>query len=152
MGIRISEKINTNIKSNEINIIIEANSKNKETEKIFDYIANYKANKVIVTEDYKSFYIDYKNIILFYSNGKNNYCKTVDNKTYKIRSKLYEIENIDDSFIRISKKCIVNVNFVKCFDMSETRKKIVKLYDDTEEKVSRRRIKDVLNFLEDKSL
>ena len=65
MGIRISEKINTNIKSNEINIIIEANSKNKETEKIFDYIANYKTNKVIVTEDYKSFYIYYKNI---------NYC------------------------------------------------------------------------------
>lgn len=152
MGIRISEKINTNIKNNEINIIIEANSKNKETEKIFDYIANYKTNKVIVTEDYKSFYIDYKNIILFYSNGKNNYCKKVDNKTYKIRSKLYEIENIDDSFIRISKKCIVNVNFVKCFDMSETGKIIVKLYDDTEEKVSRRRIKDVLNFLEDKSL
>lgn len=152
MGIRISEKINTNIKSNEINIIIEANSKNKETEKIFDYIANYKTNKVIVTEDYKSFYIDYKNIILFYSNGKSNYCKTVNNKTYKIRSKLYEIENIDDNFIRISKKCIVNVNFVKCFDMSETGKIIVKLYDDTEEKVSRRRIKDVLNFLEDKSL
>lgn len=152
MGIRISEKINTNIKGNEINIIIEANSKNKETEKIFDYIANYKTNKVIVTEDYKSFYIDYKNIILFYSNGKNNYCKTVDNKTYKIRSKLYEIENIDDSFIRISKKCIVNVNFVKCFDMGETGKIIVKLYDDTEEKVSRRRIKDVLKFLEDKSL
>ena len=88
----------------------------------------------------------------FYSNGKNNYCKTVDNKTYKIRSKLYEIENIDDSFIRISKKCIVNVNFVKCFDMGETGKIIVKLYDDTEEKVSRRRIKDVLKFLEDKSL
>ena len=57
MGIRISEKINTNIKSNEINIIIEANSKNKETEKIFDYIANYKTTKVIVTEDYKLFYI-----------------------------------------------------------------------------------------------
>ena len=94
----------------------------------------------------------YKNIILFYSNGKNNYCKTVDNKTYKIRSKLYEIENIDDSFIRISKKCIVNANFVKCFDMGETGKIIVRLYDDTEEKVSRRRIKDVLNFLEDKSL
>ncbi len=152
MEIKISEKINTNIKDNEINIIIEANSRNKETEKIFDYIANYKTNKVIVTEDYKSFYIDYKNIISFYSNGKNNYCKTVDSKTYKIRSKLYEIENRDDNFIRISKKCIVNINFIKCFDMGQTGKIIVKLYDDTEETVSRRRIKNVLNFLEDKSL
>ena len=39
-------KINTNIKGNEINIIIEANSKNKETEKIFDYIANYKQTRL----------------------------------------------------------------------------------------------------------
>ncbi len=152
MGIKISEQINTNIKGNEINIIIESNSRNNETKKIFDYIANYKTNKVIVTENYKSFYIDYKNIVLFYSNGKNNYCKTIDNKTYKIKSKLYEIENIDDNFIRISKKCVVNVDYVKCFDMGQTGKIIVRLYDNTEETVSRRRIKDVLNFLEDKSL
>ena len=152
MGIKISEQINTNIKGNEINIIIESNSRNNETKKIFDYIANYKTNKVIVTENYKSFYIDYKNIVLFYSNGKNNYCKTIDNKTYKIKSKLYEIENIDDNFIRISKKCVVNVDYVKCFDMGQTGKIIVSLYDNTEETVSRRRIKDVLNFLEDKSL
>lgn len=152
MGIKISEQINTNIKGNEINIIIESNSRNNETKKIFDYIANYKTNKVIVTENYKSFYIDYKNIVLFYSNGKNNYCKTIDNKTYKIKSKLYEIENIDDNFIRISKKCVVNVDYVKCFDMGQTGKIVVRLYDDTEETVSRRRIKDVLNFLEDKSL
>lgn len=152
MGIKISEQINTNIKGNEINIIIESNSRNNETKKIFDYIANYKTNKVIVTENYKSFYIDYKNIVLFYSNGKNNYCKTIDNKTYKIKSKLYEIENINDNFIRISKKCVVNVDYVKCFDMGQTGKIIVRLYDNTEETVSRRRIKDVLNFLEDKSL
>ena len=152
MGIKISEQINTNIKGNEINIIIESNSRNNETKKIFDYIANYKTNKVIVTENYKSFYIDYKNIVLFYSNGKNNYCKTIDNKTYKIKSKLYEIENIDDNFIRISKKCVVNIDYVKCFDMGQTGKIVVRLYDDTEETVSKRRIKDVLKFFEDNSL
>ena len=63
--------------------------------------------------------IDYNDIMLFYSENRNNYCKTSNNEIYQIKSKLYELENLKD-FIRISKKCIVNINFIKCFNTEKS--------------------------------
>ena len=82
----------------------------------------------------------YRDIVKIYSDGKYNYCKTKENK-YKIKGKLYELEELDDNFIRISKKCIVNIIHVKIFDIGETGKIIIRLDDDTEEIVSRRKMR-----------
>ena len=50
------------------------------------------------------------------------------------------------------KKCIININYVKSFNTSQTGKIVVALIDGTEENVSRRRIRDLLDFLENRSL
>lgn len=140
------------IEDGDINIIIESKDVDQETQKIIDYIKQYndkRANKILVIDENIVKEIDYSDIILFYGEEKNNYCRT-KGKTYKIKSKLYEIENANNDFVRISKKCIVNINHVKNFDMGE--RIIVRLDDGTEEKVSRRRIKSLMQFLKERRI
>lgn len=138
------------VKKDEFNIILEFSNRNKEIEDMIHYINCYK-RKVIVNKDYEALEIEYKDIILFYSDKKNNYCKTKKD-TYRIKNKLYELEKMDIDFVRISKSCIININHVKFFDLSKTGKIIVKLEDKTEETVSRRKIKEVMNFLEERGI
>lgn len=150
MKVNIVKQIDNNLKDNEVKIILKANKDMDKLNKIINYIKNFDNSKILVHKDYESFFINHKDIILFYSENKNNYCKT-NKEVYRIKSKLYELENITD-FIRISKKCIVNVNSVKYFDMSQTGKIVVILNDGTEENVSRRRIRNVLKYLESRSI
>ena len=88
---------------------------------------------------------------MFYSDKKYNYCKT-RNGEYKIKNKLYEIEKSCDEFLRISKSCIVNIKHVISFDMGETGKITVKLDNNRKEAVSRRRIKNVINYLDERGI
>ena len=74
------------------------------------------------------------------------------NGEYKIKNRLYEIENCSEDLIRISKSCIININHVTSFDMGEKGRIAVKLDDDTKEIVSRRKIKEVINFLDERGI
>ena len=90
-----------------------------------NYLHQYKENKsiIIVKNDYNQLiYLDKNHILKFFSNAKQNYCETIDNKKYIINKKLYEIEKLDSNYIRISKHCIVNLKNIKYFDMNSTRK------------------------------
>ena len=149
MRIKVLKKIDMNLPENEIKIVISSNCNNMNFDDFVAYVRNYN-NKLIVHNDYENLVIAYKDIMFFYSENKNNYCKTI-NGIYRIKSKLYELENNKD-FIRISKRCIVNINYVKSFDAKQTGKIIVRMCDGTEEKVSRRRLRNVLNYLESRNL
>ena len=140
-------KINTF--ENEVNILIE-NTDNIDINDFINYINTYN-NKIIVSQDNEKLQINFNDIILFYSDKKNNYCRTKKGD-YKIKNKLYEIENYSKYLIRISKSCIVNINHVLSFDMGETGKIIIKLDDNTNEIVSRRKIKDVMRFLDERGI
>lgn len=143
-----------NVKVNEdtLNIVVEYSNENKNIEDFMDYINKYhSAGKIFVNKDNELLQIDVKDIILFYSDKKYNYCKTLKD-SFRIKSKLYELEKMSIDFLRISKSCIVNINHVKCFDIGETGKIIVRFYDDSEEIVSRRKIKDVMNYLEERRI
>ena len=74
------------------------------------------------------------------------------NGKYKIKNRLYEIENCSEDLIRISKSCIININHVTSFDMGEKGRIAVKLDDGTKEIVSRRKIKEVINFLDERGI
>lgn len=88
-------------------------------------------------------------IIYFYSQEKNNYCKT-ENGIFKIKEKLYELENIlNKDFIRISNSCIINLNFVESFDPSLTGTIKVIFKDGTKEYVSRRKISEVMKRIKE---
>lgn len=153
MKIEIEKKSNIELRPNQFNITLEYSEKDNEVEKFVNYILKYQeeTNKIIVINNNELVPIDYNDILLFYSDKKYNYCRTKDG-SYKVKSKLYEIEKKSMDFIRISKSCIINIYHVKAFDISETGKIIVKLDDDTEEFVSRRRIKEIMSYLDERSV
>ena len=147
----VNLKINEELEKNEIVVEIQYSSKNKYFQHFVDYIKNYELdyrNKVIVLSDnYELVEVEYKDIIMFYSDKKYNYCKLKD-RSYRVKSKLYELEEINADFIRISKNCIVNIKHVEMFDISKTGKIVVRLDDFTEQVVSRRKTKDIMKYLE----
>lgn len=151
----VNLKINEELEKNEILVEIQYSSKNKYFQHFVDYIKNYELdyrNKVIVLSDnYEFVEVEYKDIIMFYSDKKYNYCKLKD-RSYRVKSKLYELEEINADFIRISKNCIVNIKHVEMFDISKTGKIVVRLDDFTEQVVSRRKTKDIMKYLEDRRI
>ena len=155
MKINLSKKNNESLKEDEIYLEIQYSTNNKEIQYLIEYINNYEVgykNKVVVlTDDYTLIEIDIKDIIMFYSDKKHNYCK-VKNNNYRIKSKLYEIEKENTDFIRISKSCIVNIKHVERFDISETGKMVVKLDDSSEQIVSRRRTSNIMKYLDERMI
>lgn len=152
---KVNLKKNENLKKDEFIIELQYSSENKHLQHFIDYLNNYELsykNRVIVlNDDYTLIEIEYKDIIMFFSDKKYNYCK-VKNKCYRVKSKLYELEAINVDFIRISKSCIINMKHVEKFDISETGKIIVKLDDLTEQIVSRRKTGDIMKYLEDRRI
>ena len=79
----------------------------------------------------------------FYAEDDKCYA-SVDNKTYQIRKRLYQIEEILPSyFIRINKSSIININFIKRFNTSWTANVFVELKDGVKDYISRRQLKNV---------
>lgn len=154
-NMEVNLRINEELEKNEIVVEIQYSSKNKYFQHFVDYIKNYELdyrNKVIVLSDnYELVEVEYKDIIMFYSDKKYNYCKLKD-RSYRVKSKLYELEEINADFIRISKNCIVNIKHVEMFDISKTGKIVVRLDDFTEQVVSRRKTKDIMKYLEDRRI
>lgn len=143
-------KINTNTNKNKINVLIEETD-NIDIKDLEKYIIDYNKRKIIVSQENELLPINFQDIILFYSDKKYNYCKTKEGK-YRIKNKLYEIENYSKDFLRISKSCIINIKHVKSFDMGQTGRVIVNLDNDTNAVVSRRKIRDVMNYLDERGI
>lgn len=119
MKLFINKKINDKLKLNEINILIECR-KEEDIDDLIEYLNHYQEKVLVIDEGFIRS-IEYKDVICFFSDNKYNYCMT-KNKNYKINHKLYELEEVRKEFIRISKKCIINVNHLQCFDKSINRK------------------------------
>lgn len=155
MKINLNHKKNENLNKDEFHIELQYSSENPNLKHFIEYINNYELNNknkvIVLSDDYNLLEIKYSDIIIFYSDKKYNYCKTKSGK-YRIKSKLYELEKMDLNFIRISKSCIVNINHVEKFDISETGKIIIKLDDCTEEVVSRRKTQDIMKYLDDRRI
>ena len=151
MNIQINKSINKELNNDEFKINIEVSDKNEEIENIIEYINQYNKRKLVVYDGYNIIQVNVKDIIYFYSNGNYNFCKTKD-KEYRIKSKLYEIDKKSNDFLRISKSCIVNIKQVKSFDIGENRNIIVRFTDDSEQFVSRRKIKEVMNYLDERMI
>lgn len=153
MSVSIKRKENINLLDDEIEVLIQYSKKNKDVNELEKYISKFKDRRKEIFAKYNNNLIPIlkKDIIKIYSVGKCNYCKTL-NGEYEIRSKLYEIEEMDENFMRISKSCIVNISHIKCFDLNQTGKIIIKFDDSTEEIVSRRKARDVLFYLDERRI
>ena len=150
MNINVNKKKNEELEKNEINVFLEY-PEDINIDNFVKYIKKYDTQKVLVKQDNEYIQIDYQDIILFYSDKKYIYCKT-KNGEYKVNTSLSKVENEENDFIRISKSCIINIKYLDRFDMGETGIIVVKLKDGTEEIVSRRRVKEILKYIKERSI
>lgn len=151
MNIHINKSVNKRLKKGEININIEVAENIEKLEDIVEYIKEFDKRKIVVYDGYNMIQIDIDDIMYFYSDGNYNFCKTKD-REYRVKSKLYEIDKKSNDFLRISKGCIINIKQVKSFDIGENRNIIVRFNDDSEQFVSRRKIKEVINYLDERMI
>jgi len=150
-------KVNTNI-SKEFNdaiikVEVTAPEITEDIQKFLNSISQIakKKEEIVATKNNEIFLLKSKNVFYFYSDEKNNFAKTNDG-IYKIKERLYELEeNLDEKkFIRISNSCIINIDNTKCFDVSQIGSLFAKMEDDTKQEVSKRKIKNVMNFLNER--
>ena len=148
-------KVNTNISNEFEEIIINVNAPeiSQELQKILNNLLTFSAEKeeIVATKNNEIFLLKAKDVYYFYSDEKNNFAKTKDN-IYKVKEKLYELETqlSKSEFIRISNACIINVEKTKSFDASIIGSLVAKMEDGTNQEVSKRRIKDVMKFLNER--
>ena len=149
-------KVRTNIseKYEEIEIIINAPKRTEEVQKIEKKLIGKEAaiiKQIIGYQGNDIFVIKTEDIILVYSEEKNNYCKTKDG-IYMVKEKMYYLDDMLDKnkFIRISNSAIVNIDKIKCFNTSIIGRIVVKFYDNTEVNVSRRRTTEIMKFLKER--
>ncbi len=148
-------KINTNISSEfeETLVTINAPELSEEVQKLIQYISNINVvpNQIVGNKNNEIYFIDLEKVICFFSKEKYNYVKTKKD-TYKVKHKLYELENSlrQKGFIRISNSCIINVKQVKCFDTSILGTVLVKLKDGSQETVSKRNVAQIMKLLKEK--
>lgn len=151
MDINLETSVNNKLENNKINIKIEIANKNENIDSFIQYIRNFEKKQVVVRKGNEIQTIKVSDILYFYSDKKYNYCKTL-NEEFKIKSKLYELEKNDVNFLRISKSCVINVQNVKCFDLGETSKIVVRFCDGSEQIVARRKVKDIINYLDERGI
>ena len=149
MKLTINKIKNESLNKDEIKITIE-HSQNNDIENFIEYINEYEKKMVVVRQDNELLRIDFQDIILFSSDKRNVYCKTKE-KEYKVKNTLYELEQ-NREFIRISRSCIININHLKSFDIGETGKLVAKLDDGSKEIVSRRKVKEIMKYIEERSI
>ena len=148
-------KINTNISSEfkETSITINAPELSNEVQNLITSISNINTipHQIVASKDNEIYFIDLEKVLCFFSKEKYNYVKTQEG-TYKIKYKLYELEDMLKSkdFIRISNSCIINIKQVKCFDTSILGTVLVKLKDHTQEEVSKRRVGQIMKLLRER--
>ncbi len=149
MNVKVITNIDKSINNDEIEITIKASSNCIELNNIINSIEEVsKANSVILGKKGNKVYIlPIEDIVLFYSSNNNVCCKTLSDE-YVVNKKIYEIEqNYSNKFIRISKSYIVNVSFIESFDLGYIGNIIVKLKNGETQNVAKRRIAEVMKFI-----
>ena len=148
MKLELVSSFNDKLPKNFAKINIEYNDSKDEIKELIEYIEKFNES-IFLKTNYILEEILLKDIICFYSENKNNYCQ-VKNKIYQIKSRLYEIEKLSTDFMRISKNCIVNINHIENFDVSKTGSIKINLDNGSFRIVSRRKIRDVIDFLDER--
>lgn len=153
MDIKVNTNISKEFNDTIIKIEVTAPEVTEDIQKFLNNISQItkKKEEIVATKNNEIFLLKSKNVFYFYSDEKNNFAKTNDG-IYKIKEKLYELEeNLDEKkFIRISNSCIINIDKTKCFDVSQIGSLFAKMEDNTKQEVSKRKIKNVMNFLNER--
>lgn len=144
---KVNIKLDQSIK--EAYIEIYTNEINNEINDIVTYVEKNTLKNILCLEDDKIYLINPNEINFFYSENQNIFANT-DKGVFKVKYKLYELEEKLShlSFIRISKSALANLSKVNHFEMSFGGTVTVIFQNNSKEYVSRKyvnKIKDYLN-------
>lgn len=144
---KVNIKLDQSIK--EAYIEIYTNEINNEINDIVTYVEKNKLKNILCLKDDKIYLINPNEINFFYSENQNIFANT-DKGVFKVKYKLYELEEKLShlSFIRISKSALANLSKVNHFEMSFGGTVTVIFQNNSKEYVSRKyvnKIKDYLN-------
>lgn len=148
MNIEVATNISKEYKN--IKITLQAPELNKEVQNILNNLTTICEDKSIIVgnKDNEIFLLKMNDVIYFFSDEKYNYAKTKEG-IFKVKDRLYELEEkySKNKFIRISSAYIININKTKSFDVGTIGSIVAKMEDGKNILVSKRRIKEVKEFL-----
>lgn len=148
MNIEVATNISKEYEN--IKIILQAPELNEEVQNILNNLTTICEDKNIIVgnRDNEIFLLKIKDILYFFSEEKYNYAKTQEG-IFKVKDRMYEIEEkySKNKFIRISSSYIINLNKTKSFDVSQIGSIVAKMEDGKNILISKRRIRDVKEFL-----
>ena len=138
----------------DIEVIVNASEYTKDVEdliKLINTVNKSEISTILGKNGNEVSILDISDIMYFYSEEQNNYCKT-QKGTFKINEKLYELEGKlpKANFVRISNSSIINIKYVQCFDVGIVGSILVKFVDNSTQYVSRRRVSQVMKFLKER--
>ncbi len=100
-------------------------------------------NSIVAKRDRVSYNIELSDIVCFTAND-NKVFVYAGKETFEVDEKIYElVEALPESFIRINKSCIANIEKIKSFDATITGTLAVNFKNGYRDYVSRRRMKYV---------
>ena len=150
MNIRI--EISENVAEDEI--IIRCSQVTNQIQKIQKLISEASADIPQITfyKDNEEYFFSLKNILFFETSDNAVYAHTRSD-TYRIRLKLYELEDLlPQSFIRISKSTIVNIVHIIMVNRNLTSSSLIEFYKSHKQVyVSRRYYKALSQRLNERS-
>lgn len=144
---KIELEIDKNI--NEPVVKIHTNELNSEIKQLINIIEQYDNNeKIIGYIDDKAFILNKNEIESIYAEDNKVYA-IIDNKKYRIKKKLYELEEMlnGTSFVRISNSEIANFNKVESMDIKGSTLIILKYKSGEVTYVSRRNVHKIKEYL-----
>lgn len=143
-------KIDIDINENydEFTLVIKAPEMTEEITELMTKLKNNSNKNIIGRIEQKLHILNYKDILVFYSEGQKIYADTM-NGTYEVKQKLYEIEErlVEKSFVRISKFAIANINKIKNIEMFFNGSLVVNFINGKQEMISRRYVSKVKEYL-----
>lgn len=154
MSITINCNIEKSLEKDEIVININASQNSEELQNIVNNIhkvVSKEKDSIIGYNKNELYILPIENIIVFYAQDQKCYCKTSDGD-YLIKKRLYELEETlnENQFIRISNSYIVNVKYIKSFDLNYIGNIQVKMKNGEMLSVSKRRTSKILKFLKER--
>lgn len=148
MNIEVATNISKEYEN--IKITLQAPELNEEVQNILNNLTTICEDKNIIvgSKNNEIFLLKIKDILYFFSDEKYNYAKTKEG-VFKVKDKMYELEEkyTRNRFIRISSAYIININKTKSFDVSKIGSIVAKMEDGKNILVSKRRIREVKEFL-----
>ena len=148
-------KVDTNISKEykSIKVLITAPELNEQVQSILNNLSTVceNRNNIVATKNNELFLLKTNDILYFYSDEKYIYAKTRD-ESYRVKQKMYELEEIlpNNKYVRISSAYIINIDKTISFDMGQIGSLYAKMEDGKKLEVSKRKIKEVKNFLNER--